>query len=121
MYRDISVIYNHIYIYICLSIDRSIYTDEKKTEKSPTIPSWIGSMGVAARIFGNVVGLILNCNDLGFFNAYWSTQGTEQNSYTHKSSNIDHFDSETHDFREGSNDPLRGPLRNRCPKKIVVS
>jgi hypothetical protein len=71
-------------------------------------------MGVAARIFDNVVGLILNCNGFGFFNVYWSTQGTEQNSYTHKSSNIDHFDSETHDFREGSNDPLGGPLRNRC-------
>ena len=68
IYRDISVIYNHIYIY--LSIDRSIYTDEKKTEKSPTIPSWIGSMGVAARIFDNVVGLILNCNGFGFFNVY---------------------------------------------------
>jgi len=58
------------YIYIYLSIYRSIYLMKKKQKKTPTIPSWIGSMGVAARIFDNVVGLILNCNGFGFFYVY---------------------------------------------------
>ena len=63
-----SYIIIYIYIFIYLSIDLSILM--KKNRKSPTIPSWIGSMGVAARIFDNVVGLILNCNGFGFFNVY---------------------------------------------------